>query len=84
MPYPLLDAIAVPADLRQLPRESLAQLARELREFLIESVAKTGGHLSSNLGTVELTFISELARFENKEVGEEPEEEAEETQVSFT
>jgi 1-deoxy-D-xylulose-5-phosphate synthase len=56
MPYPLLDTINVPADLRQLPRESLAPLAEELRTFLIDSVAKTGGHLSSNLGTVELTI----------------------------
>ncbi len=56
MPYPLLETIDSPTDLRQLPRESLAQLAVELRGFLIDSVAKTGGHLSSNLGTVELTI----------------------------
>jgi 1-deoxy-D-xylulose-5-phosphate synthase len=56
MSYPLLETIETPTDLRQLPRESLRQLAEELREFLIESVAKTGGHLSSNLGTVELTI----------------------------
>ena len=56
MPYPLLETINSPADLRQLPRESLAALAEELRGFLIDSVAKTGGHLSSNLGTVELTI----------------------------
>ncbi|MBI5785803.1 MAG: 1-deoxy-D-xylulose-5-phosphate synthase [Rhodocyclales bacterium] len=56
MSYPLLDTIKSPADLRQLPRESLAQLAEELRTFLIDSVARTGGHLSSNLGTVELTI----------------------------
>jgi len=56
MPYPLLDTINDPADLRQLPRESLAPLAEELRAFLIDSVARTGGHLSSNLGTVELTI----------------------------
>ena len=53
--YSLLDTIQTPEDLRQLTREQLPQLARELREFLIESVSKTGGHLSSNLGTVELT-----------------------------
>ncbi|HZV54722.1 MAG TPA: 1-deoxy-D-xylulose-5-phosphate synthase, partial [Rhodocyclaceae bacterium] len=56
MPYPLLDTINDPADLRGLPRESLAQVAEELRTFLIDSVARTGGHLSSNLGTVELTI----------------------------
>jgi 1-deoxy-D-xylulose-5-phosphate synthase len=53
---PLLDTINLPADLRQLAREDLAQLADELRAFLIKSVAETGGHLSSNLGTIELTI----------------------------
>jgi 1-deoxy-D-xylulose-5-phosphate synthase len=53
---PLLDTIDNPAVLRALPRDELAQLAAELRAFLVESVAKTGGHLSSNLGTVELTI----------------------------
>lgn len=53
---PLLDTINSPEQLRQLAREQLPQLADELREFLIESVSKTGGHLSSNLGTVELTI----------------------------
>jgi 1-deoxy-D-xylulose-5-phosphate synthase len=52
----LLDTIASPADLRALPRAELAQLARELRAFLLQSVSQTGGHLSSNLGTVELTI----------------------------
>ncbi|MBI4989103.1 MAG: 1-deoxy-D-xylulose-5-phosphate synthase [Rhodocyclales bacterium] len=54
--YPLLDTVNSPAELRQLERKQLPQLAQELREFLIESVSKTGGHLSSNLGTVELTI----------------------------
>jgi 1-deoxy-D-xylulose-5-phosphate synthase len=54
--YPLLETIDDPADLRALPRERLPELAAELRAFLLESVAKTGGHLSSNLGTVELTI----------------------------
>ena len=56
MSYPLLETINSPTDLRLLPRESLATLAEELRTFLIDSVARTGGHLSSNLGTVELTI----------------------------
>jgi 1-deoxy-D-xylulose-5-phosphate synthase len=56
MDYPLLDRIQSPADLRRLERESLPKLADELRAFLLESVSKTGGHLSSNLGTVELTI----------------------------
>ena len=55
MPYPLLDTIVFPADLRKLARTDLPQLARELRAYLLNSVAQTGGHLSSNLGTVELT-----------------------------
>ncbi len=58
---PLLDTIASPADLRRLPPGDLVQLARELRDFLIESVSKTGGHLSSNLGTVELTIALHYA-----------------------
>ncbi|HUW39278.1 MAG TPA: 1-deoxy-D-xylulose-5-phosphate synthase [Rhodocyclaceae bacterium] len=53
---PLLDTINSPAALRQLERDDLTQLADELRAFLLESVAKTGGHLSSNLGTIELTI----------------------------
>ncbi len=53
--YPLLESIDSPAALRQLPRTELARLASELRGFLVESVSRTGGHLSSNLGTVELT-----------------------------
>jgi len=54
--YRLLDTIDTPAALRLLPREDLPALAEELRAFLVESVSKTGGHLSSNLGTVELTI----------------------------
>ena len=54
--YELLNNINSPADLRQLDRRDLPRLAQELREFLIDSVSKTGGHLSSNLGTVELTI----------------------------
>ncbi len=52
----LLETINDPADLRQLPRTQLTPLATELRQFLLDSVSKTGGHLSSNLGTVELTI----------------------------
>ena len=54
--YPLLDTINHPARLRELAVEQLPALAEELRRFLIESVAQTGGHLSSNLGTIELTL----------------------------
>ena len=52
----LLSTINDPADLRRLDRQQLHQLAVELRAYVVESVAKTGGHLSSNLGTVELTI----------------------------
>jgi 1-deoxy-D-xylulose-5-phosphate synthase len=51
----LLETINGPADLRKLPRAQLATVADELRSYLLHSVARTGGHLSSNLGTVELT-----------------------------
>ena len=53
--FELLGRIASPADLRALERRDLPQLCNELREFLLQSVSRTGGHLSSNLGTVELT-----------------------------
>ena len=52
----LLDKIDQPADLRKLSRAQLHPLAAQLRAFLLDSVSKTGGHLSSNLGTVELTI----------------------------
>ena len=59
--FPLLDTINSPADLRKLERDQLPQLAAEVREFLVESVSKTGGHLSSNLGTVELSIALHYA-----------------------
>src|SRR5450830_491423 len=51
----LLETINEPAQVRKLARSQLVPLAQELRSFLLDSVSKTGGHLSSNLGTVELT-----------------------------
>src|SRR5665648_399754 len=51
----LLDKINFPEDLRKLSKENLPQVAAELRQFLIDSVATTGGHFGSNLGVVELT-----------------------------
>src|SRR5260363_119767 len=54
--YTLLKTIDDPAALRSLDRRALKQLADELRAFVLESVSRTGGHLSSNLGTVELTI----------------------------
>jgi 1-deoxy-D-xylulose-5-phosphate synthase len=54
--WPLLESIDTPADLRLLPASRLPQLARELRDFLLQSVSSTGGHLSAGLGAIELTI----------------------------
>ncbi len=51
----ILETIHSPADVKALPKEQLAPLCAELREFLVQSVSRTGGHLASNLGVVELT-----------------------------
>jgi len=53
---PLLDGIDWPADLRRCKASDLGPIALELRQFLIDTVASTGGHLAANLGTVELTL----------------------------
>lgn len=53
--YPYLSQINETADLRELPEEALVDVSDELRQYLIASVAKTGGHFGSSLGTVELT-----------------------------
>ena len=53
--YPLLSRIQSPADLRAMPDEAMPALCEEIRAFLLENVPKTGGHLASNLGVVELT-----------------------------
>ncbi|MET4578918.1 1-deoxy-D-xylulose-5-phosphate synthase [Ottowia thiooxydans] len=55
MSYPLLDTIHSPADLRRIPRGQLKNVADEVRDCVLQNVSRTGGHLSSNLGTVELT-----------------------------
>ena len=52
----LLESINSPADVRALRPEQLDELAREIREFLVEKVSATGGHLGPNLGVVELTL----------------------------
>ena len=51
----ILESITGPDDVKKLPEEALEPLCGELRDFLIQSVSKTGGHLASNLGVVELT-----------------------------
>ena len=55
MKYPFLDQINHPQDLKRLDERDLPALCEEIRQFLIRSVSKTGGHLASNLGAVELT-----------------------------
>ena len=55
MKYPLLEQVASPDDVKKIPENQLEELCTEIRAFLIESVSHTGGHLSSNLGTIELT-----------------------------
>ncbi|MEO5378793.1 MAG: 1-deoxy-D-xylulose-5-phosphate synthase [Magnetococcus sp. DMHC-6] len=56
IPYPILDQINTPQDLRRLAEDKLPQLAEEIRQFTIDSVARTGGHLGASLGVVELTI----------------------------
>lgn len=56
-----LDQINQTGDIRKIPKSALPELAQEIREFLIEKVSVTGGHLASNLGTVELTMGLHLA-----------------------
>ena len=55
MDTPLLDRIAGPEDVKKLSKLQVIQLCGEIRRFLVDSVLHTGGHLASNLGTVELT-----------------------------
>ncbi|MBC7621878.1 MAG: 1-deoxy-D-xylulose-5-phosphate synthase [Aeromicrobium sp.] len=59
--YPLLETINDPSELRKLDRRDLGQVSNELRNFILNSVSTTGGHLSSNLGTVELTIALHYA-----------------------
>jgi 1-deoxy-D-xylulose-5-phosphate synthase len=53
--YPLLAQIATPADLRRLPEADLPRVATELRDYLVETVARSGGHFGAGLGVIELT-----------------------------
>jgi 1-deoxy-D-xylulose-5-phosphate synthase len=52
----ILDSIHSPEDLKNLNIDELKQLSDEIRQFLLDNVSKTGGHLASNLGVVELTL----------------------------
>ena len=53
--FPLLDRVCIPADMNTLSDEQLKQLSDEVRQEMVEAVAKTGGHLGAGLGVVELT-----------------------------
>ena len=55
-----LEKIKKPNDIKKIPREGLDILAQEIREFLIEHISETGGHLAANLGAVELTMALHL------------------------
>ena len=57
----LLDHIKQSSDIKKLKEDQYSELAREIRQFLIEKISKTGGHLASNLGVVELTMALHLA-----------------------
>ena len=57
----LLDHIKQSSDIKKLKEDQYPELAREIRQFLIEKISKTGGHLASNLGVVELTIALHLA-----------------------
>ena len=57
----LLDHIKQSSDIKKLKEDQYPELAREIRQFLIEKISKTGGHLASNLGVVELTMALHLA-----------------------
>ena len=56
MEYEILNGIESPADIKKLDRKSIERLTNEIREFLIDNVGRTGGHLASNLGVIELTL----------------------------
>ena len=56
----VLDRIKKVNDIKQLNEEELEELQEEIRDFLVENIAKTGGHLASNLGVIELTMADYL------------------------
>ena len=58
----MLEKIQKPNDIKKIPADQLPALAEEIRKFIIESLSKTGGHLASNLGTVELTMALHALR----------------------
>lgn len=63
MSYPLLERINAPGEIKNLPASDMPALCEEIRQFLIKSVSETMGHLSSNLGAVELTRLHRVLDF---------------------
>ena len=63
MKYPYLDKIQKNGDVKKLPQQELPLLCEDIRNFLIESVSSTGGHLSSNLGVAEIVFDKDIFCF---------------------
>ena len=54
--YPILDKVDLPSDLRNLDIKELESLASDIREYILDTISKTGGHLAAGLGTVELSI----------------------------
>ena len=54
--YPMLDQVDLPSDLRDLDVKQLENLASDIREYILDTISKTGGHLAAGLGTVELSI----------------------------
>lgn len=61
MAFILLEKINEVNDIKKIEKEKLPELAQEIRDFLIENISRTGGHLASNLGVVELTMALHLS-----------------------
>ncbi len=67
--YKLLDSIQKPSDIKNFSNEKLEALAQELRDFMLENISKTGGHVASNLGIVELTLaLLKIFDFDNDKI----------------
>ena len=54
--YPILDRVEIPSDIRDLDLKDLESLASDIREYILDTISKTGGHLAAGLGTVELSI----------------------------
>jgi len=63
MTFSLLEKVHAPSDLRQLDESELPELSDQLRNFVVDSVSRTGGHLGASLGTIELTVRLTVTKF---------------------